>query len=357
MSASPEVSEYAVQVRAALADLPEQQRLDLLEDLEDHLAEVVADAGPPLEARLGPAVDYARDLRLAALAPSATAPSGRLQGAIDGVRTDVRRVWELDAARQLRAFLLELRPAWWVLRAWLVVAAAGLLLGGGPLLLPLGPVLGLPLLIAAVVLSVRLGRRAATQPAGSGTRTSYIANTALAVLAVVIVFGVQQRDQQFVYAGPSAPYGYPGDPRPLAHDDGTPITNLYPYSSNGEPLSGVLLYDQDGRAVDNLATTTNEGEEVRPLVVPGEPPPPGNSYPQQQQVLRYDEFGGLLPASPRPSPSAWPSPSPSPSAAPSASPPTPDPAASDPAASDPAATDPAAPPAPAPSAPAPAPSS
>lgn len=353
MSASPDIAAYAAQVRAALADLPEQQRVELLEDLEDHLAEVVADAGPPLEARLGPPADYARDLRLAALAP-ATASTGRLRDALDGVRADVRRLWELEAAREMRAFLPELRPAWWVLRAWLLVAAAGLLLGGGPLLLPFGPVLGLPLLVAAVVLSVRLGRRAATHPTGSGTRVSYAANTALALLAVVIVVGVQQRGQDVVYAGPYDPYGYPGDFRPLAHQDGTPITNLYPYSSDGEPLSGVLLYDQDGRAVDNLATTTHEGEEIRPLVVPGEPPAPSNSYPQRQEVLRHDEFGGLVPATPRPLPSGSPSPSPSgppsnsPTGSPSGSPST-QPAT--------AAPDPAAPPAPPSSSPAPAPSS
>jgi hypothetical protein len=348
MSASTDIAAYAAQVRAALADLPEQQRVELLEDLEDHLAEVVADAGPPLEARLGPPADYARDLRLAALAP-ATASTGRLQDALDGLRADVRRLWELEAAREVRAFLSELRPAWWVLRAWLLVAAAGLLLGGGPLLLPLGPVLGLPLLVTAVVLSVRLGRRAATHPTGSGTRVSYAANTALALLAVAIVVGVQQRDQGVVYAGPYDPYGYPGDSRPLAHEDGTPITNLYPYSSDGEPLSGVLLYDQDGRAVDNLATTTQEGEEVRPLVVPGEPPAPSNSYPQRQDVLRYDEFGGLAPPTPRPLPSGSPSPSPSgsPSGSPSASPSTqPATAAPDPAA---ASAPPSSPSAPAPS--------
>ena len=351
MSASSEVTAYAAQVRAALADLPQQQRLELLEDLEDHLAEVVADAGPPLEARLGSPAEYARDLRIAALAP-ATASTGRLQGALDGVRADARRVWELDAAREVRAFVSELRPAWWVLRAWLLVAAAGLLLGGGPLLLPLGLVLGLPLLVAVVVLSVRLGRRAATHPTGSGSRMSYAANTALALLAVVIVVGVQQRGQGVVYAGPYDPYGYPGDSRPLAHQDGTPITNLYPYSSDGEPLSGVLLYDQDGRAVDNLATTTQEGEEVRPLVVPGEPPAPSNSYPQRQQVLRYDEFGGLVPATPRPLPSGSPSPSPSgsPSNSPSGSPSAPPSTQPATAAPDPAA--PSAPPMP-PSTPAP----
>lgn len=363
MNASSDVTAYAAQVRAALADLPEQQRLDLLEDLEDHLAEVAADTGEPLEARLGPPAAYAQELRQAALALPSAPNSGRLHAALGDARRDAHRLWQSEPLRAAREFLPELRPAWWVLRGYLVVAVVGAVLGS-PLLVPLGPVLGLPLLLAAIVLSVRLGRRSAARAPGTSSRWIVVANTALAALAVAFVIGVQSSGEGPVYAepyyGPYGPYGYPGEEQVLRHEDGSPITNLFPRTSDGEPLDGVLLYDQDGRAVDNLATTTFEGEEVRPLAAPGEPPAPSNSYPQEQEVLRYDEFGGLVPASPRPSPTASPSPSPSsaPSLSPSPSlslslspsaelaPPAPDPAA--PTAPPPAPV-PSAPPSPAPS--------
>ncbi|MGH3101424.1 MAG: HAAS signaling domain-containing protein, partial [Thermoleophilia bacterium] len=57
-----EVASYATAVRAACADLPGPDRELLLEDLEDHLQEVAAEAGGPLEERLGRPEAYAAEL-------------------------------------------------------------------------------------------------------------------------------------------------------------------------------------------------------------------------------------------------------------------------------------------------------
>lgn len=73
------------------------------------------------------------------------------------------------------------------------------------------------------------------------------------------------------------------------HEDGTPITNVQPCSSTGEPLTGVLVYDQGRRPIDDLADWTAEGFAVES--VPGAPLQPDNAHPQQRQVLTADERG------------------------------------------------------------------
>jgi hypothetical protein len=45
----------------------------------------------------------------------------------------------------------------------------------------------------------------------------------------------------------------------------------------------VLLYDQEGRPIDNAAGCTVDGEEVQRLETT--PPAPANAFPQQQRVL------------------------------------------------------------------------
>jgi hypothetical protein len=65
-----DVARYAAAVRAAFADLPAPDREALLEDIEDHLVEVAAEPGGPLEERLGPPEAYAAELRAWAGLPS-----------------------------------------------------------------------------------------------------------------------------------------------------------------------------------------------------------------------------------------------------------------------------------------------
>jgi uncharacterized membrane protein len=64
--ATIEVDYYYERVAAALADLPQEARDELLEDLPAHFAEVVAEQGGPLVDRLGPPAAYAAEQRAAA---------------------------------------------------------------------------------------------------------------------------------------------------------------------------------------------------------------------------------------------------------------------------------------------------
>ena len=308
---------FASQVRSALSDLPTSTLDELLEDLDEHLAEVAAEHDGALDT-LGTPAAYAHELRRAAgLPPRATSTRISLRSLDAKIHDAVLRLSRHDAVRPVLAFLPELRPAWWVLRAWLALLALDYLVFGSQHLafpLPggsgLSAVLGLPLLAAAVVLSVRLGRRAAREPHTDPRRrrVSIAGNSLAALLAVIALVAVQQRSSQPVYADQGF-YG-PTPPSGMAHPDGTPITNIYPYSATGEPLSGVLLYDQDGRALDDLATSTLDGQEIQRVVPAGTPPPPANAYPQQQHVLDFD--GNPLPPVTTPLPTTPVTPAPEP---------------------------------------------
>jgi hypothetical protein len=74
--AQEDVARYAARVRAALDGAPAGERAEMLEGLEAHLAEVAAEPGPPLAARLGPPARYAAELRAAfgGGGPTASAP-------------------------------------------------------------------------------------------------------------------------------------------------------------------------------------------------------------------------------------------------------------------------------------------
>jgi len=327
---------YGREVRRCLADLPPAVSEELLDGLDEHLAEVAADSGRPLEAVLGTPAAYAQELRGAAELPEPG--RARHPGLGDALREGVERLRRHDAVRAVLAFLPELRPAWWVARAWLALLAVDFLFGSGsfgfplPSALGLGAVFGLPVVLGAVVLSVQLGRRTQRRtPLQRRERTLAVAgNSVLALLALVAVVAVQQRSgTQPVYADPGGyatpTYGYgSGDQNTLVRGDGTPITNVYPYSSSGEPLSGVLLYDQDGQPLDNLSPVTSDGMRIARVLPTDAAPQPANAYPQRQRLTVYDEQGNesLAPEDPRTVPTASPSasPSPSPSASPSATP-------------------------------------
>jgi hypothetical protein len=305
-----EVQEYAATVRAALADVPADRCEELLDDLEEHLAEVAADDDEPLESRLGPPAAYARELRIAAGLPAGPdTTDGRPGGA---ALIDRLRGWE--PVRQVEGFLPELRPAWWVVRAWAAVTAVDVVFVGGTSFpvptLGLGPV-GLLVTGAAIAWSVRLGLRARDEQRHPG-RAAVLANAGLGLLTLIALVGLA--DRSGVASADPVVYNDPA-PGVLTHEDGAPITNILPYSSTGEPLTGVLLYDQDGRPIDDLADATADGSLVEQ--VPGSPVQPGNAYPQQRQVVTWDDYGQRVTVPmPMPMPMPLPLPMPLPTATP-----------------------------------------
>jgi len=242
-----DVATYAAAVRAALAPLPESQREILLEDLEDHLAEVASESGVPLQERLGKPDDYAAELRSAYTGAAET--TTRRKPIRDTVRALISSAIDTKTYREMHALFPELRPGWWVLRAYLAVLILTFLFSTGQNLRPIpNPFskLGLLQIVAtlfAIVISVRLGRRGL--PRGMGWRgAALLVNVAIVLLALPVLARMSTSNPN-AYSNAysvdpysssvAAGYYYPG------------FSNIYPYTKDGKPLKDVLLYDQSGK--------------------------------------------------------------------------------------------------------------
>jgi hypothetical protein len=310
-----DVATYAASVRAALSDLPSGQAEVLLEDLEDHLREIAAEAGGPLAERLGPPEQYAQELRAAYGAVQAN--SRRQEPGLRHLRLAVAWVTKSAWYRQVRTFLPELRPAWWVLRAYLVVlfltAAFSPAYNLRPIPNPFSSrgLLEILATAGAIAVSIRLGRR--NRPLAKGRRLLALgANVAIALLALPVLASMGTFPSMAVVEA-----GGPGQSvnQPLTTPSGV-VTNIYAYSKDGKPLTDVLLYDQEGRPLtlgDNVGDVTSD----YPIGADGQPIT--NAYPLRQRHLNGDPVAAprvALPPWPTASPTASPTVSPSPSPSP-----------------------------------------
>lgn len=224
----PDVAAYLDAVRAQLADLPAEERDDLVADVEASLLE---SGEPPT---LSPE-EFAAELREAAgLSPAA-------QAAVQGSPLDSLREWlTSDRVASWRATASELAPIWWLARAYVVVVLlkifSGLSFDGSVVALAVAGAI-------SVWLGLRGRRRQRPYP-----RLGLAVNIALALALL----------PSAVFFSPLAQFGQPGAlpagyaeavPAGLALD-GRPIRNVYPYTRAGEPLFDVLLYDEAGGPID-----------------------------------------------------------------------------------------------------------
>lgn len=305
-----DVAAYASSVRAALSDLPRDQAEVLLEDLEDHLREVASEAGGPLAERLGPAEQYAQELRAAYGASHAGGT--RQDPPLRDLRLAVRAVTASAWFMQVRAFLPELRPAWWVLRAYIVVLLLTEAFSRNYNLRPIPNPFssrGLIEIIAAaiaIVVSIRLGRRS-RPPTKSGRLLAIGANVLIALIAIPVLARMGTFPSMAMIESGAA-----GPSQQLILPSGV-VTNIYPYSRDGKPLTDVLLYDQEGRP---LTTNPNVGDLTTESPVGADGQPITNAYPLRQHHLNGDPVSAprvALPPWPAASPTATPAVSPSPS--------------------------------------------
>lgn len=268
----PEVAEFVAKVRARLADLSDEQRDDLLGGLEADICELVDDGGSVAE--LGDPRAYADELRAAAgVVPERRSGARRrrlpavptresVTGWLDGwhERWD-RWMASRNGTAQSWEVLQTLRPAWWVLRAWVAVQMLDLATGPweyATLIPRFGNDLTGPVLLAgAVVGSVLMGQRK-VWPASHAhmsvlARVVLLGLNALAIMwTPVVVDDFPSASTVNDYAHPNAsgmfgPYKQPG-----LQNDGRTVRNVFAYDAEGNPLQGVQLYDQTGKplAVD-----------------------------------------------------------------------------------------------------------
>ncbi|MBA2464565.1 MAG: hypothetical protein H0V42_06275 [Nocardioidaceae bacterium] len=272
----PEVADFVERVRARLADLTDEEREELVGGLEADLSERIADGGGPVD--LGDAGAYAEELRTAAgfgtgerrqrrrrvprphLPRRSTRPVTEVVAArLDDARARWERLmatgpWLVNAWSMTQV----LRPAWWVLRAWVALQLVDIWNGPyeWPTLLPrLGDAWsGLVLLAMAVIGSVLLGMRQ-LWPA-SATPRSVLARIVLLGLNLFAVVSLMAVGDSFSSAGTVNQAVYMGGhfteaPTGL-ENDGRLVRNVYAYDAEGNALQGVQLFDQSGRplAVD-----------------------------------------------------------------------------------------------------------
>jgi hypothetical protein len=243
-----DVETYLARVRAALADIPADERSELLEEVEASLHETASETGGSVAAQLGPPEDFAAELRAAAgLQPSTTARAIGLRETFERLASDPRVAATTRFAR-------ELAPIWWAARGYVAIAALALA-AGGSWSASHGAVprigtgkLGAAAILVAVLVSIALGL---------WSRRSTAARVPLALVNLVLL-------------GAAIPVGVHLSHRPteavasrivvqtsvvpgLAYN-GAPVDNIYPYSRDGRLLHDVLLYSGSGAPL-NVSTT------------------------------------------------------------------------------------------------------
>ncbi|WP_199439133.1 HAAS signaling domain-containing protein [Umezawaea beigongshangensis] len=291
-----EVQAYLERMRAALSDLPAAEVADVLDDAETHVVEIADELGEEFSSdalvrRLGSPEAYAQELRAAAGYPAPAAAStpaapryrlidrlafwglalgtvatvvvagGRdgfvplfftllgvaaLAAAVFGGLVSVARIAELPEARslfdalerarrddglgKLLTYLKTLQPGWWVARSLLVLMSPFLIGRYHELVL---------FLVVLAVLSFLAGSRSQRD-----RRWLFIGLPAngLAVGTVLLGLGVVVLG---VSSNPSS-YGVSHVPQQPSLPE-----NVYVFDAEGNALTGVYLYDQDGRPLDS----------------------------------------------------------------------------------------------------------
>jgi hypothetical protein len=246
-----QVREYLAAVERFLDDLPDHERRDLLEDLEEHLSEVAAEDEGSLVDRLGPPDAYAAELRASAGLPEyvATAEISASERLRRSLRTSPLGALASSAPVQaLRGYRPELRPTWWVVRGYLAAVVRDAMFFGrdatdGGLPWPRvaeSPVVGTLLVAACVWVSILAGR--ATRDRERYAMVAVAANIAI-VLTFLGAFPRGEIKPDAVNLVQAEPFGF------LQHGDGAAITNICAYDEAGTRVNGIELFDQDGRPI------------------------------------------------------------------------------------------------------------
>jgi len=239
------VAAYVREVRAELADLPMDDIDDLTGGMEADLTELATESGGDLIGRLGLPGLYAAELRSAAGLPERAAGSGRRRRPLGDAVTRARasfgmlkeqHPWLGSAA----AFLVTLRPAWWLLRGYLAAWALWSVLSGYNRGVRPYSFVHVLMALAAIVLSVQVGRGWLRDHAFLRPLLG-IANALLVVAAFVASVSTHVN-----YYDTSTGYS----PPPGLSLNGGQVGNIYPYDSGGQRITGVRLFDQDGQPLN-----------------------------------------------------------------------------------------------------------
>ncbi|TMM26320.1 MAG: hypothetical protein E6F94_06435 [Actinobacteria bacterium] len=243
-----DVETYLARVRAALSDVPAEERDDLLAEVEASLHETASETEGSVAAQLGPPEDFAAELLSAAgLHPSTEPPAA-------GLRETIER---LAGSRQVTTslrFLRELAPISWAVRGYVAVAALALAANAswstshGAVPRIGNAKLGAAAIFVAVAASIALGlwNRGVAR-----TRLPLaVLNIVLLATLVPVAVHLSHRAQPEV----ATRVFIQTEPVPGLAYNGAPVDNIYPYSRDGRLLHDVLLYTAAGTPL-NVGTT------------------------------------------------------------------------------------------------------
>lgn len=292
------VEAYISEVRTRLADVPEEDRVELLDDVAAHVREIAEEFGPAeLETRLGTPAEFTHELRVSAgYAPAsepagAAASPGRLRRSFAWARAKVD-------TEPNRVLWRRLQPGWFVLRGvfvgYLLLAIAGADAG----LIPrVGDtrLFGFAVLVACAIASYKLAERRPAVQAPWVRRARIGAEVALVLFALAYI-----DDTERVVYYESGPSSFERDPC-LRDASGSPIGNLYAFDPAGQLIPQFFLTDQAGRPINNLCPemVTKEGlpvETVYARDVNGSPV--YGVFPRAQTAVNLDAETGTTTKAP-----------------------------------------------------------
>jgi len=294
------VAAYVREVRAELADLPIEDVEDLTGGMDADLTELAAECGGDLAGRLGTPKLYAAELRAAAGLPERVVGSRsrqhrplREQAALDRAAL-ARLVGRHPWLRSATDFMVTLRPAWWLLRGYLAAWAVVSLIGGMRGLRPHG-VLGLGMALVAMVVSVKLGRGWLRHMAM--TRPLLVLGNAIAVVVALMASTAGVTSGEMSYDAQAY------SPPPGVSLDGTYVGNIYAYDADGQRITGVRLFAQDGRPLGGGDNAFGPNGNEIAVVRDGSGAPVTNAYPRA--LFGPDPWQVVNPADPQVDPGQW----------------------------------------------------
>lgn len=296
-SLNERIRSFAGTVRAHLDDLPADDADDITTGLVADLQEEAADSDGAID--LNDPAGYAAELRAAAGLPPRGASRPRPSIA---ERTSA---WRRETAERIRGtrfgawaldLLISLRPVWWVLRGYVVYAVLAEFFRAafhgpdGPigLLLP-GALLGWIAFFAATLVSIQWGRgRWLPQ---NGLRHMRTVASVVVVIALPFVVAVALTPRiEWVDSGAGMPGGL--------MLDGVEVGNIFAYDANGNPLTDVQLFAENGEPLNLIGANRDEdyvwggGETLRAPLEDFRGQPIWNVYPLYEG--RLEDLTGEL---------------------------------------------------------------
>ncbi len=229
---NPEATAYLDAVRDRLKGLPIEEADELVSDLEQHLAELMAEDTGPLLDRLGSPQEYAAELAASAGWPTTLARSSvSLARVLSGWKASMASSAGLRWSRQ---HWPEYRPGWWLGRALLIGLILAAFNGSGR---PAHLLWIAPLALA----SVAAGRGATTS---HGWRLISLLMTLTAIFAVIVglMNDVRVMPERVIYTY------YEYNPQGMVGPNGI-VDYVYAYDTQGQPVD-VFLYDQNGSPLE-----------------------------------------------------------------------------------------------------------